>query len=250
MFKEPRIVFHHIPKCGGMSIVAGLAVTYYPMRLLRYGRKGFPGVLNAKAASAAADMFQHDTYEMRRHILGYHLARGDTPLIPGHYPFSRLLYDRFHPEWRFVSLFRDPVKRWHSEYFWNRYKDHDYAKTDLDIEAYLESRSGLLNARSYTNFLMEAQDPQIKSNADEVKQAIENLDCFKVLGILEDLERFRAAMKSEFGRKPVFIKRNASPAPQEKKIIPDADSAFHKKLLDLLAGDIEIYNAVKEKVKK
>lgn len=237
LFSEPRIVFHHIPKCGGMSVVAGLGITYYPLRILRYGRKGFPGLLNARATSQAAQQAGMDVYAYRRLLLGYYLERGDSPFIPGHYPFSRDLHEAYKTRYHFVTLLRDPVKRWYSEYYWNRYKDHEYARTELDMEEYLESPAGRMNARSYLNFLSPAAD---------TAEAIGNLECFTVLGVLEDLGRFQSDMKAAFGRKPFIFKRNASPAPQEARAIPDKDSAFHKKLLEMLAGDIAVYEAARK----
>ena len=55
-------------------------------------------------------------------------------------------------------------------------------------------------------------------------------------------------MRSCFGRKPYIIRRNKSPAPNNKKIIPDKQSDFHKKLLIKLEPDIEIYQKTREQL--
>lgn len=241
MLNEPKIVFHHIPKCGGMSITAGLALTYYPLRLALGGRRNFPGRLDAKAASAAAALQGQNRYEYRRLLMAYHLEQDKTPFLFGHYPFCPSAYERFKNDWAFVTLLRDPVKRWYSEYYWNRYKSHDYDKTELDIEAYLDSEQGRLNAQSFTNFLAPRPDPLAPPTAKDVKHSLENLEKFDVVGKLEDLPKFRSAMKTRFGRKPFFYKRNSSPAPDTAKTLPDKHSAFHKTLQERLQADIEIY---------
>lgn len=243
MRSKNKIVFCHIPKCGGMSIVAGLAYTYYPWRLVRHGKAGFPAHLNSHAASVAADELGLERYQYRRGLLHYHLAAEDSPLISGHYPFCADAARRY-PDWSFVTLMRDPYARWLSEYYWNRYKDHDYARTALGMEEYLETEQGQSNTRSYINFLTHAPAPSAPPSHDECKQALENLNSFKVLGVLEHLERFRDDMKKSFGRKPYFLKRNRTPASKENYKKPDTDSAFYKKLTSMLEPDMEVYNAV------
>ena len=49
-------------------------------------------------------------------------------------------------------------------------------------------------------------------------------------------------------KQAVFWNRNTSPAPAEKKILPDENSDLHKKILELNAGDIEVYEAAKNLV--
>lgn len=134
-----KIIYHHIPKCAGMSLVMGLAISYYPLTLLRYGKKGFTGRLNARAAHDTAAALDKDDYSLRRELLYYQCAWGDAPFISGHYPFCPKVYADFKNEWDFVTVIRDPVARWYSEYYWNRYKDHDYKATDKDIEGYFAS---------------------------------------------------------------------------------------------------------------
>ena len=249
MAKEPKIIFHHIPKCGGTSIVAGLALTYYPLRLLRYGRKGFPGLLNAPDSSQAAKEQNTNRYTFRRNLLAQNVDQDNSPLISGHYPFNPALYDKEKDQWHFITLLRDPLNRWYSEYFWNRHKDHDYRKTDLSIEAYLETEEGLENTRSFVNYFSCSENNSALVNTSERKEALNNLPKFNVIGCLEHLQRFKADMKSTFGRKPIFLKQNKSPAPKDAQKKPDENSDFHKKLLEYLDADIEIYAKAKEILK-
>lgn len=224
-----------------MSVVAGLALTYYPLRLLRYGRAGFPGHLDARAASQAAEALSVDRYAYRRGLLEYQLACDKSPFISGHYPFSRGCAERYGDEWAFVSLFRDPVSRWYSEYFWNRHKDHEYAKTTLAMEAYLETEQGRADTRSFLNYFSQSKDPATPPAEAELKEALANIERLSVAGTLENIEKFREDMKHRFGRKPVFFKRNKSPAAPEAYVRPDPQGEFHKKLLRLLEADQEIY---------
>jgi hypothetical protein len=241
--KEPNIVFHHIPKCGGTSIVTGLILTYYPLRFLKYRRNGFPSNLNSRAASLIAEQSGVNRYDFRRQLLSYFVEKGDSAFISGHYPFDKNIYQDHQSNWNFVTLLRDPVARWYSEYFWNRYKNHDYQRTDLSLEEYAHTRQGIMNGRSFVNFFSHADGHDVIATQADIDEAIENLKSMRVIGLLEDLPRFKQDMKIQFGRTPIFWNRNSSPASAEQKVIPDENSDLHKKILEITAGDLEIYEA-------
>jgi len=199
MFKEPKIIFHHIPKCGGTSIVTGLAMTYYPMRLLFRGKSGFNARLNAPQTAEYAQKNDINKFSHRRMVLRNHVERQTCPFISGHYPFDYDLYDQQKEEWGFVTLLRDPIKRWYSEYYWNRYKDHDYRKTDMSMEEYLETPEGLENTRSFVNYFAMTENTDGAVTQVEQEEALKALPCFTVIGFLEELEKFRSDMKQAKG---------------------------------------------------
>lgn len=244
--KEPKIVFHHIPKCGGTSIVTGLVLTYYPLRFLKYRKQGFPGNLNSRAASVIAEQSGVNRYEFRRQLLSYFIEKADSAFISGHYPFDKDLFEKNKNEWNFITLLRDPAARWYSEYFWNRYKNHEYQKTELSMEEYIESDQGRINARSFTNFLSHSDRHSDIPTQEDVNESINALGKMKVVGCLEHMDVFQRDMKVAFGRKPLIFNRNTSPASAEQKILPDKDSVLHKKVLTLTQGDQEIYQAAKK----
>lgn len=246
MFKEPKIIFHHIPKCGGTSIVTGLALSYYPVRLLLKGKDGFAGRLHAPLSSKMAEFQELNRYTLRRTLLKNHIERETCPFISGHYPFDPALYEQYKNEWNFITLLRDPLIRWYSEYFWNRYKDHDYRKTELSIEDYLETQEGLENTRSFINYFSLSERTSQPVTEEEKNEAIKNLSRLTVIGFLDDLDQFKQEMKSVFGRKPFLLQRNKSPAANKHKKLPDKGSDFEKKILGYLEADIEIYRKARE----
>lgn len=249
MFKEPKIIFHHVPKCGGTSIVTGLALTYYPLRLMRYGKRGFPGVLNARAASVAAEMHDASHYEFRKNLLAYFADKGTSPLISGHYPFNHEFYDKHQDDWKYMTILRHPLERWYSEYFWNRYKDHDYRKTELTLEEYIESDEGRVDTRCFVNFFARTKDDiHCLPSSVDVDSALETLEGMSVVGLLEHMDNFQDQMRNVFGRKMLMLNRNKSPAAQGQKDRLDKDSLLHKKLMVYLQPDIEIYEKTKERL--
>lgn len=246
MIKEPKIIFHHIPKCGGTSIVSGLALAYYPLRLLTKGKKGFTARLDAPTSTKKANEEGINRYQLRRNLLRYHIDNKTCPFISGHYPFSPDDFEKHKTEWLSVTLLRDPLQRWYSEYFWNRYKNHDYRKTDLSIEEYLENTEGIENTRSFVNFFCVTDNVSDAVTEQEKEEAIKNISKIPVIGFLDNLPDFQNQLKSHLGHKPYFFKRNKSPADKDKKQIPDKNSDFEKKLLNYLEADIEIYNKIRE----
>lgn len=245
---SPRIVFHHVPKCGGMSIARGLVLTYYPFRFLLKGKAGFPGGLNVAATETVEKLFPTDQFLLRREILAYQLAKGTSPLVFGHYPFSPRVRDRFGDSWAFITLLRNPVDRWYSEYFYDRFKKKGVGKTDMGLEKFLESNDGRGYARSFVNYLTEAPDPIAKASEKEANLALEALSCFDAVGCLERLEQFRTLMGRRFGRRPFFPHVNRSPADRHERRRPDPDSNFHKRLIDLLAADIYIFEKTQARI--
>jgi len=246
MFKEPKIIFHHIPKCGGTSIVTGLAMTYYPIRLLLRGKGGFNARLNAPETAEYAKQNDINKFTHRRNVLRQHVESQTCPFVSGHYPFDYDLYSKSKEEWGFVTLLRDPLKRWYSEYYWNRYKDHAYRKTEMSVEEYVETPEGIENTRSFVNYFAMTENTDVAVTQAEKDEALSRLSCFTVIGFLEELEKFRVDMKHAFGRKPFFLQRNKSPAANVEKTMPDKDSDFEKNLLRLLEADIEIYKKAQE----
>lgn len=239
-----KIIYHHIPKCAGMSLVMGLAISYYPLTLLRYGKKGFTGRLNARAAHDTAAALDKDDYSLRRELLYYQCAWGDAPFISGHYPFCPKVYADFKNEWDFVTVIRDPVARWYSEYYWNRYKDHDYKATDKDIEGYFASEGGQFNTKLYMNFFTNRTEKTAKATQEQLDQALKAAQGFSVIGDISGMQQFKTAMKNKYGRSPYIPKKNTSPAPKEVVKKPDENSDFHKALLQSLEADIEFYRKV------
>lgn len=244
----PRIVFHHVPKCGGTSLVRGLALTYYPLRLALKGRSGFPGGLDVHATRKTSELFHEDRFQFRRKLLCYQLEKDDSPLVFGHYPFSREVYESSRSRWSFITLLRNPIDRWYSEYFYNRYKTSGVGKTELDIEPFLDSSEGRGCARSFVNFLIDADDPYAYASETEARAALQQLELFDVVGHLEELDLFRDSMKQKFGRRPFFPHLNRSPVRTDDAKLPDPESSFHKRLLEQLSADLLIYETSRNRL--
>jgi hypothetical protein len=202
--------------------------------------------LNAKEASEQALEQNIDRYEYRRQLLADHGSSKNSPLISGHYPFNHQFYDQHGEDWNFITVLRDPVARWYSEYYWNKHKDHDYQKTNLSIEEYLETDDGKMNTRSFINYFSKSENHTGTPSTKDIETSIDTLKYFQVVGFLENIPKFRSDMKFALGRKPIIIRRNKSPADHNQRQRPDKNSEFHKNLVKLLEADTEVYLKTKE----
>lgn len=236
-----KIVYHHIPKCGGNAIVRTLALKYFPKNVIFHGKNGnWRASLNVQNLNDTATKLGMDGLQLRKALLSYQHALAESRLIHGHYPFFRDVAE-LHPDWQRITLIRDPVKRWYSEYFYNRYKQgSDHKRIEISLDEYIESEQGQKSAKTYCHWLGE----------DSLPQALENLKYFSVIGILEDLENFQRDLNTKIGKGNMLFngyqKVNASPISKEQKDLEMSSlSALQKsKIEEMCADDMQIYQHV------
>ena len=82
-------------------------------------------------------------------------------MSPGILFLVRLAYHAFEKKFAFVTILRDPCQRWVSAYYYNRYKDSDHRKVDMDLDAYLKSPFGQAQGHEDVKFLGGANEEEI-----------------------------------------------------------------------------------------
>jgi hypothetical protein len=154
---NPPLVFLHVPKCGGTAVEK--AIQWYSIRhsarldveALRHAvrlpcHSSIPGGMTL----TSKDCFPHAVA-----IVAYHLFRGDD-YVHGHFPVSRSILDRFGTTHQFMTVLRDPVERWISNYRFDKvrntrsdrlpWRDNPQAIED-EVRAVMRSPRGIsLNA--------------------------------------------------------------------------------------------------------
>jgi hypothetical protein len=234
-----KIMFVHVPKCGGTSISNAVLKKYGFWRRLR--GKGLTGV-NYAASKEGAEFLAIPLQEYRRKILVYHLCNKNNYYVSGHVSVNNEILNEFYDEWNFVTVIRDPVERWYSEYFYNRYKNIDHFKTDLELEDYLNSKKGRDSASSYVSYFAGMNSSENKA----IEQAKKNLSKFSVVGLLEDLSQFKNEISDKLNFKLDIPHKNESPAPRH--IREDVPSSIHEKVVELCEPDRKIYQWVKNNI--
>jgi len=240
-----RVVFHHIPKCAGTSVSRALRIKYF---LSEHS-------IAASGSSQVAEKQYHDdklcqfkrldvTRKLRIDLLHYFMWK-DYYYTGGHVPFNSVIYENFKSSYKFVTVLRDPVERYISEYFYNYNRDHQ-AKVDIPIEEYIYSEIGIRNASKLCEYLCgnRSYDPyEMQVNFNNAKL---NLDNFSVIGFTDDMEQFRTHLKEALGttiKIGVENKRKTSQKSVNDQITP----SIRKEIERLCSLDTELYEYAKIK---
>ena len=184
---------------------------------------------------------------LRRTLIAYELAKqGDHRFISGHWPVDQAMLKKNAENWSFMTILRDPVDRWLSNYFFNRHRqqDRDHFGTSLDLEAYLETSDAIENGKLYLAFANGGHFPDgdpTKAMAD----AISVYKQFHLIGILDDLDAFLDEFESRWHIRPQMEQNNASPASRSVRDAALSQSVLQR-IEDICAPDRAIYAAIRD----
>ncbi|MBB4023444.1 MULTISPECIES: sulfotransferase family 2 domain-containing protein [Actibacterium] len=236
-----RLVFHHVPKCGGTSVGRALRKRYILSQATVRPDESFRAFEAFSARSDRAAMLI-DVADLREQMLLYHLF-DDVRCISLHVAFSDVAYERFYDRYKFVTILREPVARFVSHYFWSYGKQGDHAIIDEGFADFLQTDRARRLGASYVEYY--SGQPKAPDLADPalIKKAIANLrEKFSVVGRLEDLPGFTADLKRELGvrvRVGHENKGRQSKDTRKSTITPELMEQVRK----LCAPDIAIWDA-------
>lgn len=212
---DRRIFFLHIQKCGGTSAHQAMR------RLYKTANPTQPHIahLDPGAAYRACKKVGMGMWEYRELLAHYFLCNPQYRYVAGHYQVSAELLEAHADEFDFVTIFRDPVKKWFSHYFFNRYKDDPRGRIEADIDEYIESTRAHDVGCDYVQLLAGTtdEDPAIAREQKTVDLALANLERFSVVGLLEQLDQFVDDFETCFGTRLDILHRNRNPASKKKR---------------------------------
>jgi hypothetical protein len=236
--KAPKICFIHVPKCGGSSVARGIAESYsYSERLIVPNWR-----ISLRASQTAATLLGRSMMDVRETVLAYKLAEARAKFVTGHIACRPTTREAFEHEWRFVTVLRDPVSRWISEFVYNTYGAQAWARNTLPLDEYVEAPIGAATARRYIEYFStwrpgEAVEPH------HIDNAVANLKRFAAIGVLEGLQAFAATLERILGRTVRIPQVNASPKRSSAADIMQQANVVAR-IRQLCAPDIAVYELV------
>jgi len=233
--ETPRIFFCHVPKCAGSA--ASKAI-YRNIYMGTANSSDF--VINLQASRFSSQVCKKDMMEVREVILSYYLCLPYYRFGGGHCYCRPHLVQKHKDKWKFVTLLRDPVSRWISEYVYNTYKNASWNKNELTLEEYMTSEEGKNTGISYLRYFSSIPK-NYNGDVDQfVNEAIANLEQFSVIGVVENLDQWCQMFKDTFMIDLNIPKTNATPNKEVAAKIRSNENLV-KQIKELCEPDIRIY---------
>lgn len=214
-------------KCGGTSVRAALA-------------EGATSVftLSGKAAVQAAGGFlaQDENWRFRAELLTYLLEVGEHDAILGHFRYDGA-HERYLDAADFVTVLRPPAERFRSLYDYRQARSAPTVKADRPLDEILDDPTWQAAGRVYADTF--CGDPSlVPGSAEAVDAAVANLRRLAVVGRLDDMSSFGAAVARVTGRPVTIPTRNAGKA--QTDMVAEQQAAIE----ELCRPDQAVYDAL------
>ena len=232
------VVFHHVPKCGGTSVGRSLRRAYLLSQ----------GTVTPKESEDAFDAVQKPgqpakghVAELREMMLLYLLYSG-TRCVSAHIPFSNAAFDRFGDRYAFVTLLRDPVERFISNYMWSHKHPGGVAHIPQSLEDFVTTDRARLLGSTYARYF--CGEPRQDFSAAQVDDAIRNLRRMNCVGFLDRMGDFEKALHQVTGRRIRIGKENVGHTGSQRDAI--MSGPLGGKIREACELDLEIWNGVQD----
>lgn len=267
-YKGQKVAFVHIAKCGGSSVDFALRSALAAPGQRRIDRQ--TTITSSMASFAGEIKSLDDNYRFSEHhaehlskIFAYYLQE-NWQYISGHITVNKKLLDRFKDDYAFITILRNPVDRFISNYTFNKLTNIKSIMLPncLSNDNVIKEAKGILNskrawqmANSPTMYLT-GRYPKDQVDAKIMQAEVsKNLDTFKVIGFLDNLDKFEkdcsliTGQKINIGKRNVTEKLNSAEQIRVKTTLKEYfDEKKTKELVNKLCMyELENYQAAKIK---
>jgi hypothetical protein len=240
-----KVAFIHIAKCGGSSVDFALRSALAAPGQRRIDKPAsivssmatFEGEINNLEDNCRFS--EHHAQHLHK-ILAYYVPE-NWQYISGHVTINAQLIERFKDEYAFITILRDPVKRFISNYTFNKLTNKKSIMlpnslcTDNVVEEakeILNSKRGWQMANSPTMYLT-GRYPTDEADAKAMqKEVASNLSQFKVVGFLDQLDKFTHDCQALTGRDINIGQRNKTEklnSPEQLRVKATLETFFNDK---------------------
>ncbi len=236
-----RVVFHHVPKCGGTSAGRALRKRYVLSQATVKPEESFRAYQMFTGRTDREAMLV-DVLDLREQMMLYLLA-DDVRCVSLHVRFSQVAHDHFAERYKFVTLLRDPVARFISHYNWSYQRPGAFGRIEEPLDAFLETDRARLLGATYGEYFSGLPVGADFTGAEAVEAAVANLQKLDVVGRLDDLVGFEAGLRGALGVRIKLgheNKKGAARADHRTEISPQQQA----RITELCAPDIAIWDRV------
>lgn len=264
------ICFIHVPKSGGISIDLALREQFAIAGQPRFSREGaiamsLVGIEQPITNLDCTSQFSDHHAKQLTGLLAYHLAQ-NWPYVSGHVTTNKQLLESFSDSYHFVTVLREPVSRFTSNYIFNKLTNtlpimppNNLTTDNLirEVDTILEHRRGWQMA-NVMSMCIAGRFAKNQSDAELIQQEFsDNLEQYKVVGFLDDLNSFSQQIETLSGKKISIGNHNTTSSLLDEEKL-HVNSTLHnylnepkikQKIEHLCRFDIQNYHKAQDKYK-
>lgn len=233
-----QVIFPHVPKCAGNAVIKSIQQAAERSRI----NISFD-LFDGSACNLLASSKSLTWWEAAETVFAYKAISGNGNILTGHAPFYEQTKKQISVDKKIVTVLRNPVDRWISNYIYDCYKPQKLGGRFVEIGEYLSSGAAVLGGNYYTVFFSNGNLASITSS--DVEQSIRFLKKFDSVGCTEDMARFNKLLGDICSMEISSIEVNSSPKPGLADEIK-CDGSAMRKIKKLCENDIRVYKEVME----
>lgn len=241
-----KFVFTHVPKCAGSALSQSLLQGLYPS-IIR--NSPLTTGIDIKHAKEISKTLAFDEQKVREVLLVSFLESQKKIFITGHCYANPNVVSKYGSDWNFITVLRDPIDRFVSEYVYNTFKSEKWKNNSLPLDDYLNGAEARASSITYARFFSGMANHEIlESPKEAVERSIKNLKNFYKVGFLDELNVWVNELNDEFNSDIRINKTNSSPNSEAFRAITDSKNKMET-IRQMCEIDCEIYNELR-KLKK